>query len=129
MRVQGYFLFWILIVSLYGYRILEDEEEESDSDDTPCLINSDCNEPWETCHEEDLICVHKSLFPIEPMEIAGTIVLPILVSMANAGGIGGGGIIVPLCMLFFQFDTSEAVALSHFTIFASSLTRYLFNFD
>ena len=41
------------------------------------------------------------------------------------GGVGGGGIVVPLAMVFFRFDAKSAVALSNFSIFLSSLVRYL----
>ena len=95
-----------------------------------CTIDSDCDEPFFKCDTaaEDPTCIHKPLFPLLTVEIIGTIILPFLIAMANAGGIGGGGIIVPMCMLFFSFGTKEAVAVSTFTIFVSSVTRFIFNF-
>lgn len=50
------------------------------------------------------------------MEFFGSVVLGIMIALSNAGGIGGGGIIVPIGIIFFYFKTKEAVALSNFCI-------------
>lgn len=42
-------------------------------------------------------------------------------------GIGGGGVVVPISMIFFQFDAKNAIALSNFSIFLSSFIRFLAN--
>lgn len=44
-------------------------------------------------------------------------------------GIGGGGIIVPLLMAFFDFDTKDAIPISGFTILVGSVTRFLVNLN
>lgn len=43
------------------------------------------------------------------------------------GGIGGGGMLVPVCMIFFRFNANNAIPLSNFSIFLSSMQRYLLN--
>ncbi|CDW86733.1 UNKNOWN [Stylonychia lemnae] len=48
--------------------------------------------------------------------------------LCTIGGIGGGGAVVPLLMSFFKFETKEAIAISGFSIFVCSLTRFIFNF-
>jgi len=48
--------------------------------------------------------------------------------ITNLGGIPGGGLVVPLCMLFFQFDPKNAIALSVVSIFTSGLIRYFLIF-
>ena len=60
-----------------------------------CLIDSDCNPPYEICKQ--LECAHKNVFPLEGMEFGGIIILSLLLALANAGGIGGGEMIVPIC--------------------------------
>ena len=70
-------------------------------------------------------CKHKHLFPIHSSEVAGTIVLTILMAIAVISGIGGGGIIVSLLMTFYKLDTKEAIAVSGFTIFTGSIARYI----
>ena len=74
------------------------------------------------------VCEHKPVFPGVPLEIAGIIVLSLLVMLSNVGGIGGGGIVVPLVMAFFNFNTKHSIAISGLSIFLSSLTRYVYNF-
>mmetsp|Transcript_8356 Transcript_8356/g.13969 ORF Transcript_8356/g.13969 Transcript_8356/m.13969 type:complete len:115 (-) Transcript_8356:841-1185(-) len=46
---------------------------------------------------------------------------------SNMGGIGGGGILVPIIIAFFRFDSKNAIALSNFSIFLSSLIRFFLN--
>ena len=55
----------------------------------------------------------------------GTVVLTILMALAVISGIGGGGIIVSLLMVFYKLNTHEAIAVSGFTIFMGSLARYV----
>ena len=101
----------------------------SSGDDQTCVANSDCSTPFETCDMAASKCVHKEVFPLELIEFFGSISLAILIALCNAGGIGGGEIIVPAGMIFFMFSTKQAVALSNFCIFAASLTRYVINFN
>lgn len=51
--------------------------------------------------------------------------LTVLMALAVMSGIGGGGIIVPLLMVFYKLSTKEAIAVSGFTILTGSLTRYI----
>lgn len=69
-------------------------------------------------------CAHKNVFPANGSEIAGVIILPLLLGFANNGGIGGGGLIIPVCIAMFGFSTIQAIALSNFVIFAGALVRY-----
>ena len=43
------------------------------------------------------------------------------------GGIGGGGLIVPLTMALFGFSTKDAIAISGFTIFTGAVARFFYN--
>ena len=47
--------------------------------------------------------------------------------LANMGGMGGGGMCVPIAIAFFKFDPKNAIALSNFSIFLSSAVRYILN--
>lgn len=49
--------------------------------------------------------------------------------MSNVGGIGGGGIAIPLVMVFFNFSMKPAIAISSFSIMCSTLARFFFNFN
>ena len=58
------------------------------------------------------------------LEIVGTVILPILLGFSNVGGLGGGGLIIPICVGMFGFSTIQASALSNFVIFSGCFVRY-----
>ena len=123
-------------------------EEMSESDDEivddmqdfigqPCVTTDDCGKSrFLVCKEKlakdstdlQLLCDHKYLYPMQPIEIVGTIVLTILMALAVMSGIGGGGIIVPLLMVFYKLETKKAIAVSGFTILIGSLSRFGFTY-
>ena len=45
------------------------------------------------------------------------------------GGIGGGGVVIVLIQRLLYFELKEAIAISGFTIFTCSLTRYIITLD
>ena len=50
--------------------------------------------------------------------------------LSNVGGIGGGGIAIPMVQIFFGWaDIKEDIAISSFSIFISTFTRFFFNFN
>jgi len=56
--------------------------------------------------------------------VVGIVTLPFLLGLANIGGIGGGGLIIPLAIGCWGFTTTEAVAISNSTVFIGSLLRF-----
>eukprot|EP00605_Chrysophyceae_sp_TOSAG23-4_P000079 GSChrysophyteH1.ASY1.ANO1.81.1 assembled CDS len=60
--------------------------------------------------------VHKDLFPMNSADF-----------WAASGGIGGGGMLVPLLILIFDFHPKYAIPLSNFTIVGSSITNMWMN--
>jgi uncharacterized membrane protein YfcA len=48
----------------------------------------------------------------------------LLLGFANNGGIGGGGLIIPICISMFGFNTIESIALSNSTIWVGALVKY-----
>ena len=73
--------------------------------------------------------MHKSIFPIYPIEFLGLVCLPILIGFANVGGIGGGGLTIPLLITFWGFNTKESIALSGFMQFIGAVVRYFYSFN
>lgn len=95
-----------------------------------CAVDLDCGtDGWEYCDTDLQKCVHKKLYPMKTIEIYGIIVMTIMIMMAVIAGIGGGGIMVPLLMIFFNMQTKEAAAVSGFTIWFGSIIRYSTNFN
>ena len=70
---------------------------------------------------------HKPVFPLDGSDYIGTFLIILGLMIAASGGIGGGGIIVPLLILVFGFTPKKAIPLSNFTIVGSSLTNMLMN--
>lgn len=78
--------------------------------------------------KEEGLCGHKQVFPVEPIEIGGLIVLALTKGLSSMAGIGGGGVSVPIIMEMFFFSTKPAIAISSFAIFLTSLTTFFMNF-
>ena len=66
-----------------------------------CVFDAECDPPFTLCIARK--CTHKPVFPIYLAEFVGFLVLPALVGVANVGGIGGGGLTVPLVMICWGF--------------------------
>ena len=73
-------------------------------------------------------CGHKEVFPGQPLEIGGIIVFAIIMMLSNIAGIGGGGVAIPIIMSMFYFSTKPAIAISSFSIFLTTLARFIMNF-
>ncbi len=71
--------------------------------------------------------VHKDLFPMNSADFWGTIFVGLGSMIAASGGIGGGGMLVPLLILIFDFHPKYAIPLSNFTIVGSSITNMWMN--
>ena len=111
------------------------------SDNISCeftLNGADCvNYPYETCQilkpetdgeviENQSVCFHKELRPVLAQEIFPTILLPFLVGLASVAGVGGGLVIVPITIGFFNFSSKEAIAISTALVFETALIRFIF---
>lgn len=95
-----------------------------------CVIDEDCtNYPWNVCGVETPgFCGHKTVFPIESLEIGGIIIFAAVMALSNVAGIGGGGVAIPIIMAMFNFTTKPAIAISSFTIFLTTVFRFIMNF-
>jgi uncharacterized membrane protein YfcA len=78
---------------------------------------------------KDLTCVHKDLFPLLWEEYMGSVLLFIVIGLAAASGIGGGSLIMPIALVCFGWEANDAVPLSNFCIFASSLLLFIKNIN
>lgn len=70
---------------------------------------------------------HKPLHPIDGWDVVGVGLACIGLMIAAAGGIGGGGILVPLYILVLGFDPKHAIPLSNITIFGGAITNTVLN--
>ena len=70
---------------------------------------------------------HKNLIPLNDSDMIGSLLVILGLMLAASGGIGGGGILVPLLIIVFKFNPKHAIPLSNFTILGSSVTNILMN--
>jgi len=48
------------------------------------------------CNKDKHECDHKDLWPLKPIEWLGSFLFAIVMLLSNVGGIGGGGIAIPM---------------------------------
>lgn len=70
-------------------------------------------------------CKHKQFFPPTIQEIIGAFLIIIGSALSNAGGIGGGGLLIPILILQLKFATHEAIPISKLMIFTGAFTAFL----
>ena len=76
-----------------------------------CTNNNNCLYLYH-CNIKAKECVHNPLFPMHYVQIIGVILIGIVVGLANAGGIGGGPLMVSLALGFFNYNIKGNCFLS-----------------
>ena len=59
------------------------------------------------------------------MELLACLVTIVALFYSNCGGLGGGGIMIPVTLYLFGFDLKSAIALSNSSVAVASIIRYL----
>lgn len=70
---------------------------------------------------------HDSLIPLQTSDIVGFLCAALGLVVAAGGGIGGGGILVPIYILIFGFLPKHAIPLSNVTVFGGAIANTLRN--
>jgi uncharacterized membrane protein YfcA len=70
---------------------------------------------------------HKPLFPLDSSDIYGFVACTLGLMIAAGGGVGGGGILVPIYILIFGFSPKHAIPLSNVTVFGGAIANVLLN--
>lgn len=79
-----------------------------------------------SCNLQTNTCEHSPLSEFTRKYIIGIIIIIIISALANAGGIGGGSVIVPALIVMFSYEVNEAIPLSKATIFAGAVINVFF---
>jgi uncharacterized membrane protein YfcA len=66
---------------------------------------------------------HKPLFPLDKSDYWGLILATLGLMVASGGGIGGGGILVPIYIIVMGFSPRHAIPLSNVTVFAGAIAN------
>lgn len=74
------------------------------------------------------LCVHKELFPLFGLEYAGLVCSFFLMVLSNAAGIGGGGLLIPLTIVFFGWDSKSATVMASFFNSIAAFLRFVINY-
>ncbi|KAL7580052.1 hypothetical protein ACA910_005037 [Epithemia clementina (nom. ined.)] len=70
---------------------------------------------------------HPPLFPLTRSDYIGFFLAIVGLMIAAGGGIGGGGILVPIYCLVMGFSPKHAIPLSNITVFGGSIANTLLN--
>lgn len=70
---------------------------------------------------------HKRLLPLGAWDVFGMCASALGLTIAAGGGIGGGGVIVPLYILLLGFNPKHAIPLSNVTILGGAIANTMFN--
>jgi len=102
----------------------------SNNDENPILedanllsLESGVSTPIINNHPSD----HDYLFPLQLSDIIGFLCAALGLIVAAGGGIGGGGILVPIYILIFRFLPKHAIPLSNVTVFGGAIANTMLN--
>ncbi|KAL3803860.1 hypothetical protein HJC23_004022 [Cyclotella cryptica] len=70
---------------------------------------------------------HKPLLPLSPNDHLGFLLATLGLMIAAGGGIGGGGVLVPIYILIMGFTPKHAIPLSNITVFGGALANTVLN--
>ncbi|CAJ1953595.1 unnamed protein product [Cylindrotheca closterium] len=79
--------------------------------------------PKDLMYEEN----HNPLFPLDTRDTIGFSCAILGLMIAAGGGIGGGGILVPIYILVMEFSPKHAIPLSNITIFGGAIANMMLN--
>ncbi len=68
------------------------------------------------------------IFPFNLMEYLGVFIFVFMTILANAAGLGGGGLLIPFMMIFLNLSIFECVPLANLYGLLASLCRFIINF-
>ena len=70
---------------------------------------------------------HKSLIPLDTWDLYGIFLASLGLILAAGGGIGGGGILVPIYTLVLHFTPKYAIPLSNVSVFGGAVANVILN--
>lgn len=70
---------------------------------------------------------HKSLYPLSASDYTGFACATLGLMIAGGGGIGGGGMLVPIYILIMEFSPKHAIPLANVTVFGGAVANTILN--
>ena len=103
-----------------GSRELQEEEEEEE-EEVSHRDNYFIHRILKSHHH------HKKLLPLDRSDKMGFFFATLGLMIAAGGGIGGGGVLVPIYILVMNFSAKHAIPLSNITVFGGAVANTLLN--
>ena len=95
-----------------------------------CKVDSDCLKKHNKNYRcKNSQCQHMDIFPLTSISKIGALSIIIVSAFANAGGIGGGAIIIPIYVFLFNFTIGDSIPLSKATILAGAIVNIFMIFN
>eukprot|EP00347_Sterkiella_histriomuscorum_P014430 403360891 len=73
--------------------------------------------------------ISKTPLEIGLLQTCGLFAIGFMNMFAVAGGLGGGGIVIPFLMIFMKMPIQECIPLANIFAMISSVTRFVYNFN
>lgn len=104
----------------------DDEKHEHDHDDTPIYVDDDYIDDFYAFQEDP---GPPTLLPLTATEVVGLWLAAMGATLAAGGGIGGGGIFVPVYIVVMQLPLHIAIPLSAVTVMGGAMASTAVNFQ
>lgn len=102
------------------------EKINSPYGDTTNTSSSDYDSDKENYYYDTANNEHKNLYPLNQLDYIGIVLTIIGLLIASGGGIGGGGILVPILILIMNFTTKHAIPISNVTVVGGAIANVLY---
>lgn len=92
----------------------------------PCVENSECHSYYTksySCVNDH--CIHNSFEFNTWKEWVGMFTIIVISTLANAGGLGAGAVIIPVYIFIYDFAPTDSIPLSKITIFAGAIASVM----
>jgi uncharacterized membrane protein YfcA len=89
-----------------------------------CQTSEECSQSINSSYQcVEGVCKNEKLTNLSKTSVFGIVLIIVVSSIANAGGIGGGAILSAVYILLFGFSIGDSIPLSNATIFSGALVN------
>ena len=110
----------VICIAALAYQVAAECADCAEHEGHDC---SDCADAEEDKHHSHF----KHLLPLDEYDYAGFASMGTFTAIAAGGGIGGGGVLVPLLILVMGFAIKSAIPLSNITVLGGAIFHILRN--
>lgn len=123
----------ISVASICIFFFMSNYENEKNANHLDDVINTSFLSQEDNTNSTSIInnhpADHDSLIPLQASDIVGFLCAALGLILAAGGGIGGGGILVPIYILILGFLPKHAIPLSNVTVFGGAIANTMRNWS